>query len=63
MVGGFLLPEQRPQTSLKGVLSGTNCLRSEREFGFLPQAGVVAFSKGRLPAHMLCLGGSACRLA
>ena len=51
MVGeaGFLLPEQRPQTSLEGVLSGTNCLRSEREFSFLPQAGVVALGKGRLP--------------
>lgn len=55
-MGGFFPPEQRPQTSLEGVLSGTNCLRSEREFNFLPQAGVLAFSKGRLPAHMLCLG-------
>lgn len=27
--------EQRPQTSLEGVPSGTNCLRSEREFSFL----------------------------
>lgn len=60
---GFLPPEQRPQTSLEGVLSGTNCLRSEREFSFLPQAGVVALGKGRLPEHMLCLGASACRLA
>ena len=29
----------------------------------LPQAGVVALGKGRLPVHMLCLVGSACRLA